>query len=70
MAEQNSVETRRRPAFTLLTTGLIALAVSVWALLGAPTPDEGGILPVGWGVVIAAIVIGLLLTLVPSRKHH
>ncbi|MFF5032022.1 hypothetical protein [Nocardia salmonicida] len=70
MAEQNSVETRRRPAFTLLTTGLIALAVSVWALLGAPTPDEGGILPVGWGVVIAAIVIGLLLTLAPSRKHH
>ncbi|KQY33170.1 MULTISPECIES: hypothetical protein [Nocardia] len=70
MAEQNSVETRRRPAFTLLTTGLIALAVSVWALLGAPTPDEGGILPVGWGVVIAAIVIGLLLTLTPSRKHH
>ncbi|MGC4992891.1 hypothetical protein [Nocardia salmonicida] len=70
MAEQNSVDTRRRPAFTLLTTGLIALAVSVWALLGAPTPDEGGILPVGWGVVIAAIVIGLLLTLTPSRKHH
>ncbi|MFC9873643.1 hypothetical protein ACFWBG_19065 [Nocardia salmonicida] len=70
MAEQNSVETRRRPAFTLLTTGLIALAVSVWALLGAPTPDEGGILPVGWGVVIAAIVVGLLLTLAPSRKHH
>jgi len=70
VAEQNSVETRRRPAFTLLTTGLIALAVSVWALLGAPTPDEGGILPVGWGVVIAAIVIGLLLTLTPSRKHH
>ncbi|WP_194825982.1 hypothetical protein [Nocardia sp. XZ_19_231] len=70
MAEQNSVESRRRPAFTLLTTGLIALAVSVWALLGAPTPDEGGILPVGWGVVIAAIVIGLLLTLTPSRRHH
>ncbi|MFE9786291.1 hypothetical protein ACFYO7_13015 [Nocardia salmonicida] len=70
MAEQNSVETRRRPAFTLLTTGLIALAVSVWALLGAPTPDDGGILPVGWGVVIAAIVIGLLLTLTPSRTHH
>ena len=70
MAEQNSVETRRRPAVTLLTTGLIALTVSVWALLGAPTPDEGGILPVGWGVVIAAIVIGLLLTLTPSRKHH
>ncbi|MFD3510913.1 hypothetical protein [Nocardia sp. NPDC058666] len=70
MADQNSVETRRRPAFTLLTTGLIALAISVWALLGAPTPDEGGFLPVGWGVVIAAIVIGLLLTLAPSRKHH
>ncbi|MFD4462411.1 hypothetical protein [Nocardia sp. NPDC058480] len=70
MAEQNNVETRRRPAFSLLTIGLIALAVSVWALLGAPTPDGGGILPIGWGVVIAAIVIGLLLTLTPSRKHH
>ncbi|MFD4355539.1 hypothetical protein ACFWPK_31385 [Nocardia sp. NPDC058519] len=70
MAERNSVETRRRPAFPLLTIGLIALAVSVWALLGGPTPDGGGILPIGWGVVIAAIVIGLLLTLTPSRKHH
>ncbi|MFE1596140.1 hypothetical protein [Nocardia sp. NPDC058705] len=70
MADKTSVETRRRPAFTLLTTGLIALAVSVWALLGAPTPDDGGILPVGWGVVIAAIVVGLMLTLAPSRKHH
>ncbi|WP_446224476.1 hypothetical protein ACTWPB_04715 [Nocardia sp. IBHARD005] len=70
MAEQKSVETRRRPAFPLLIIGLIALAVSVWALLGAPTPDGGGILPIGWSVVIAAIVIGLLLTLTPSRKHH
>ncbi|MFD3706295.1 hypothetical protein ACFWUP_24410 [Nocardia sp. NPDC058658] len=70
MADDNSVETRRRPAFTLMTAGLIALAVSVWALLGAPTPDDGGILPVGWGVVIAAIVVGLMLTLAPSRKHH
>ncbi|MBC7305110.1 MAG: hypothetical protein H5T78_29710 [Nocardia sp.] len=70
MAESNSVDTRRRPAFTLLTAGLISLAVSIWALLGAPTPDDGGILPIGWGVVIAAIVIGLMLTLAPSRKHH
>ncbi|WP_410873714.1 hypothetical protein [Nocardia sp. A7] len=69
MADPTSTEPARRPAFTLLTTGLIALAVSVWALLGAPTPDDG-ILPIGWGVVIAAIVIGLLLTLAPSRKHH
>ncbi|MEU4321967.1 hypothetical protein ACFV24_14850 [Nocardia fluminea] len=70
MADPTGTEPARRPAFTLLTTGLIALAVSVWALLGAPTPDDGGILPIGWGVVIAAIVIGLLLTLAPSRKHH
>ncbi|MFE6925050.1 hypothetical protein ACFVAV_28800 [Nocardia sp. NPDC057663] len=70
MADQNSVDTRRRPAFSLLCTGLIALAVSVWALLGAPTPGGGGILPIGWGVVIAAIVIGLLLTISPRRKQH
>ncbi|MFC6009616.1 hypothetical protein [Nocardia lasii] len=70
MAEPTTVETRRRPAFSLLTIGLIALAVSVWALIGAPTPTDGGILPIGWGVVIAAIVVGLLLTLAPSRKHH
>ncbi|MGW4631741.1 hypothetical protein [Nocardia sp. NPDC004415] len=62
-------ETRRRPAFSLLCTGLLALALSVWALLGAPTPDNG-VLPIGWGVVIAASVIGLLLVLSPRRKQH
>ncbi|MFD5178560.1 hypothetical protein ACFWM1_22330 [Nocardia sp. NPDC058379] len=70
MADPTGTETRRRPAFSLLSTGLIALALSVWALLGAPTPDNGGILPIGWGVVIAAIVIGLLLTISPRRKRH
>ncbi|MFC4124834.1 hypothetical protein [Nocardia rhizosphaerae] len=70
MADQADIETRRRPAFSLLVTGLLALAVSVWALLGAPTPDNGGILPIGWGVVLAAIVIGLLLTFSPRRKRH
>ncbi|MEV6061959.1 hypothetical protein AB0L62_18315 [Nocardia asteroides] len=68
MADQTETETRRRPAFSLLCTGLITLALSVWALLGAPTPDSG-ILPIGWGVVIAAIVVGLLLTFAPGRKR-
>ncbi|MEV0332971.1 hypothetical protein [Nocardia sp. NPDC050717] len=70
MADQTSTETRRRPAFSLLVTGLLALAVSVWALLGAPTPGDGGILPIGWGVVLAAIVVGLLLTFAPSSKRR
>ncbi|MFF2088808.1 hypothetical protein ACFVVM_33920 [Nocardia sp. NPDC058176] len=70
MAENESVETRRRPAFSLLLTGILALALSAWALLGAPTPDEGGILPIGWAVVITAIVIGLVLTLSSGRKRH
>ncbi|MFE3545447.1 hypothetical protein ACFXK0_20995 [Nocardia sp. NPDC059177] len=65
----DSTDTERRPAFSLLWTGLIALAVSIWALLGAPTPDSG-VLPVGWGVMIAASVIGLLLVLSPRRKRH
>ncbi|MFC4377547.1 hypothetical protein ACFO5K_26035 [Nocardia halotolerans] len=68
MAE--STNTERRPAFSLLCTGLLALALSIWALLGAPTPDAGGVLPIGWGVVIAASVIGLLLVLAPGRKRN
>ncbi|KAF0848382.1 hypothetical protein [Nocardia caishijiensis] len=66
----DSTKTERRPAFSLLVTGLLALAVSGWALLGAPTPDGGGILPVGWGVVIVASVVGLLLVLSPRRKRR
>ncbi|MEV0687876.1 hypothetical protein AB0I35_28820 [Nocardia sp. NPDC050378] len=66
----DSTKTERRPALSLLCTGLLALAVSVWALLGAPTPDGGGILPIGWGVVIVASVIGLLLVFSPRRRRH
>ncbi|UGT53575.1 hypothetical protein [Nocardia asteroides] len=70
MADDTNTGTRRRPAFSLLVTGLLALAVSMWALLGGPTPGDGGILPIGWGVVLAAIVVGLLLTFAPSRKRR
>lgn len=70
MADHDCVEPRRKPAASLLIIGALALAVSVWALLGAPTPDSGGLLPIGWGVVITAIVVGLLLTLSPGRKRH
>ncbi|WP_336085224.1 hypothetical protein [Nocardia sp. SSK8] len=69
MADPTSTESRRRPAYSLLWTGLIALALSAWALAGAPTPNSG-VLPIGWGVVIAASVIGLLLVLSPRRKRR
>ncbi|GAB4583316.1 hypothetical protein [Nocardia sp. NPDC127526] len=57
----------RRPSFSLLLAGLLGLGVSVWAFIGPSWPVSSG-LSLGWIVVIAAIVVGIVLVLSP-RKH-
>lgn len=53
----------------LFVTGLLALLVSIWALAG---PDQWSItsmIPAGWIVVAAAIVIGVVLVISPRKRR-
>ncbi|MEV4124722.1 hypothetical protein [Nocardia sp. NPDC049707] len=59
--------TKRRPSVSLLIVGLLALGVSIWAFIGPATMTATGVASIGWGVVIAAIVVGVLLVISPRR---
>ncbi|NKY34295.1 DUF2207 domain-containing protein [Nocardia speluncae] len=53
----------------LFVTGLLALLVSIWALAG---PDQWSItsmIPIGWIVVAAAIVMGVVLVISPRMRR-
>ncbi|WP_280233958.1 hypothetical protein [Nocardia cyriacigeorgica] len=65
----NKNGTRRGPSFSLLIVGLLALALSVWALLGPVSWPATDLISVGWIVVVAAIVVGLLLVLSPRKRR-
>ncbi|TLF82343.1 hypothetical protein [Nocardia cyriacigeorgica] len=65
----NHTDTRRGPSFSLLIVGLLAVALSVWALLGPVSWPATGVISIGWIVVVTAIVVGLVLVLSP-RKHR
>ncbi|WP_459547950.1 hypothetical protein [Nocardia sp. X0981] len=62
---------RRNRGFSpgLLISGLLALLVSAWTLLGPGHWELTSIVPLGWLVVATAIVIGLFLVVSP-RKHR
>ncbi|WP_084522005.1 hypothetical protein [Nocardia uniformis] len=57
----------RRPSFSLLLAGILAVLVSVWAFIGPASWPDG--LSFGWIVVITAIVVGVILVISP-RKHR
>ncbi|MFD0365854.1 LPXTG cell wall anchor domain-containing protein [Nocardia sp. GCM10030253] len=65
----NSSTDRRGPSASLLIVGLLALAVSVWAFIGPAAMPATGVIPLGWIVVIAAIVIGILLVVSPRKRR-
>lgn len=77
MAErQTSTESRihgerRNSRFSpgLLLTGLLALLISVWTLAGPGHWELTSIVPVGWIVVAAAIVLGLFLVISPRKRR-
>lgn len=58
----------RGPSLPLLIVGLLALALSVWALVGPSAWPAASMIPLGWIVVGGAIVVGLTLVLCPSRN--
>lgn len=60
--------TKRGPSVSLLIVGLLALGVSIWAFTG-PTTTATGVVSLGWVVVIAAIVVGILLVISPRKPH-
>ncbi|MGN2641527.1 hypothetical protein ACWEKT_24575 [Nocardia takedensis] len=63
--------TRRRggPSLSMLFMGVLALAVSVLVLVGPAAVSAVTALPLGWIIVIAAIVVGIGLVISPRRKH-
>ncbi|WP_067698242.1 hypothetical protein [Nocardia jejuensis] len=60
----------RRPSFSLLLAGVLALLVSVWAFIGPHSWPVSGGLSLGWIVVIAAIVVGVVLVLSPRKRKE
>ncbi|MBF6337409.1 hypothetical protein IU450_16105 [Nocardia abscessus] len=66
--EKNTTESRRGPAASLLIAGLLALAVSAWAFVGPASWPATSMIPIGWIVVLAAIVIGIVLVISPRKR--
>lgn len=67
--KSDSTRTRRGPSPSLLITGLIALLISAWAIIGPIALPAGSAFPFGWILVITAIVIGGLLVLSAGRRR-
>ncbi|MFJ1460009.1 hypothetical protein [Nocardia wallacei] len=63
-------ETRRGPSFSMLLAGVLALLVSVWAFIGPSSWPAHSIIPIGWIVVAAAIVVGIVLVVAPRKKKN
>jgi hypothetical protein len=65
-----SAPRKHGPSVLLLLSGIVALAVSGWALAGGngwPTDGVGG--PhLGWILVLAAIVVGAMLVFAPGKR--
>jgi uncharacterized membrane protein HdeD (DUF308 family) len=64
---EETTESRRGPAASLLIAGLLSIAISVWAFVGPASWPAASMIPIGWIVVIAAIVIGILLVISPRK---
>ncbi|MEU7769106.1 hypothetical protein AB0B25_28975 [Nocardia sp. NPDC049190] len=72
MAENDNPEStherRHGVSPALLIVGLLALAVSVWAFVGPVSWPSAGMIPIGWILVLAAIVIGIILVISPRKQ--
>ncbi|WP_084505110.1 hypothetical protein [Nocardia harenae] len=72
MADHTETPCRRRRrgglSMSMLVAGLIALAISIWALAGPSAASAAEIIPLGWTAVTVAIVAGILLVLPRGRN--
>ncbi|TSE02073.1 hypothetical protein FOS14_01430 [Skermania sp. ID1734] len=59
---------RNRPSAMLLISGLVALVVSAWTMLGAPRIHGLHVFPLGWVVLGAALLVGVLLVCWRPKK--
>ncbi|MGQ4617992.1 hypothetical protein [Nocardia sp. R7R-8] len=66
--KRQTTDSRRGPATSLLIAGLLSLAISVWAFVGPASWPAASMIPIGWIVVLAAIVIGIVLVISPRRR--
>ncbi|MBF6167314.1 hypothetical protein IU486_21530 [Streptomyces gardneri] len=66
--EKKNTTESRGPAASLLIAGLLSLAVSVWAFAGPASWPAASMIPIGWIVVLAAIVIGIALVISPRKR--
>jgi hypothetical protein len=67
-ANDSSTKSRGSSA-SLLIVGMLALGVSIWAFIGPAAMPGTGSVPLGWIVVISAIVIGILLVISPRKPR-
>ncbi|MFD3811949.1 hypothetical protein [Rhodococcus sp. NPDC058639] len=59
---------RRGPSILLLISGVVALLVSAWALVGPFSVDFLATFDGGWILVGVAVVIGAVLVFLPNRR--
>ena len=58
----------RGPSILLLLSGVVALLVSAWALVGPFSVDFLTTFDGGWILVGVAVVIGAVLVFLPNRR--
>jgi hypothetical protein len=58
----------KRPSVLLLIAGVLAMLVSVWALIGPFSLAPAADVQFRWIFVGAAVVAGLLLVILPNRR--
>ena len=54
----------------LFVVGLLAVIVSAWALAGPSSWAAVSVIPLGWILVVAAIVVGVVLVLSPRKRRR
>lgn len=68
-SESTKNKPRRGPSMSLLIAGALALVLAIWAFAGPASMPATSMIPIGWIVVIGAIVIGVLLVLSPRKRR-
>lgn len=61
---------RSGPSVLLLLSSIAALLVSAWALVGPFQLDFVAALDMGWILVAAAVIVGVVLVVLPGRRNN